>query len=295
LNAVASPAHLDASASFSLTLSCPSAAGQVAAMIQFLDQRQCYIDELSVYDDKIEGRFFVRCIFHGVGVNPLSLTELRQDFAAVADKHQMLWKIHSSDERMRVVIMVSGLDHCLADLLFRWRMQELPMDIVAIISNHDTLAPLALAHGIPFHHWPITPTTKAQQEDRLLSLVEEKNIDLIVLARYMQILSSAASRRLQNKAINIHHSFLPGFKGARPYQQAFERGVKLIGATAHFVTEDLDEGPIIEQMVDRVTHEHSAQQLQTVGRDMECQALARAVKAFIEQRVFVSGQRTILL
>jgi len=264
-------------------------------MVHFLEQRQCYIDELSVYDDKIENRFFARCIFHGAGATSLSLAQLRNDFATVAEAHQMSWKLHSSDNRPRVVIMVSRLDHCLADLLFRWRMQELAMDIVAIVSNHETLAPMAHVHGIPFHHWPITAATKLQQENRLLSLVEKENVDLVILARYMQILSSTTTQKLHNKAINIHHSFLPGFKGARPYHQAFERGVKLIGATAHFVTEDLDEGPIIEQMVDRVTHEHSAQQLQTVGRDMECQALARAVKAFIEQRVFVSGQRTIVL
>lgn len=281
--------------SFCLTLSCPSAAGQVAAMIKFLEERHCYIDELAVYDDKIEDRFFARCSFHGTNSEPLNLNALRKDFSSIAEAHQMSWKIHSSLERTRVIIMVSKISHCLADLLFRWKMKELSMDIIAIVSNHEELANLAQENGIPFYYWPMTIESKSEQEKKLINLVKKYNIDLVILARYMQIISPATSRKLKNKAINIHHSFLPGFKGARPYHQAFERGVKLIGATAHFVTEDLDEGPIIEQMVERVGHQHSVEQLQTVGRDMECQALARAVKAFIEHRIFLSGKKTILI
>ncbi|MFP6561646.1 formyltetrahydrofolate deformylase [Paraburkholderia sp. B3] len=281
-----------------LTLSCPSAAGQVAAVVGYLDKRHCYIDELTVFDDDISSRFFVRCVFHEVtdaGPAALDLAALRDGFQPIARDFGMTWAIHDVAVRPKVLIMVSRLEHCLADLLFRWRMGELQMDIVGVASNHADFEPLARQHGLAFHHLPVTPETRAQQEARVLELFESSGAELLILARYMQILSDATSRRLAGRAINIHHSFLPGFKGARPYHQAHARGVKLIGATAHFVTDDLDEGPIIEQEVQRVDHSLGPERLLAVGRDVECVTLARAVKAFVERRVFINGERTVVL
>ncbi|ALP64460.1 formyltetrahydrofolate deformylase [Paraburkholderia caribensis] len=283
---------------FALTLSCPSAAGQVAAVVGFLDRHHCYIDELTVFDDDISARFFVRCVFHGVASAPeaaLHIDTLRREFHPIAADFDMQWAMHDLDTRPKVLIMVSKLEHCLADLLFRWRMGELKMDIVGIASNHPDFEPLAVQHGLPFHHLPLTPETKRQQEAQILDLFESSGAELMILARYMQILSDETSRKLAGRAINIHHSFLPGFKGARPYHQAHARGVKLIGATAHFVTDDLDEGPIIEQEVQRVDHSYGPERLLAVGRDVECITLARAVKAFVERRVFINGDRTVVL
>ncbi|WDD91597.1 formyltetrahydrofolate deformylase [Burkholderia sp. FERM BP-3421] len=282
--------------SFVLTLSCPSAAGQVAAVVGFLDRRRCYIDELSVFDDDLSQRFFVRCGFHPTddATAPPDLDALRREFAPIAAGFDMQWAIHDASARPKVLILVSKLEHCLADLLFRWKMGELKMDIIGIASNHPDLAPLAAQHGLPFRHFPITADTKAQQEAQWLDLFETSGAELVILARYMQVLSPETSARLGNRAINIHHSFLPGFKGAKPYHQAHTRGVKLIGATAHFVTDDLDEGPIIEQVVERVDHAYRPEQLLAAGRDVECITLARAVKAFIERRVFLNGDRTVV-
>ncbi|MDR5818570.1 MULTISPECIES: formyltetrahydrofolate deformylase [unclassified Caballeronia] len=279
-----------------LTVSCPSAAGQVAAIVGFLERHHGYIDELTVFDDDLSERFFVRCVFHGAQPDePLDLAMLKREFEPIAGRFSMSWAMHDLAVRPKVLLMVSKLEHCLADLLFRWRMGELKMDIVGIGSNHPDLAPLAEQHGLPFHHLPITADTKAQQEARLLDLFDTSGAELMVLARYMQILSGETSRKLRGRAINIHHSFLPGFKGAKPYHQAHTRGVKLIGATAHFVTDDLDEGPIIEQEVERVDHAYSPERLLATGRDVECITLARAVKAFIERRVFINGERTVVL
>ena len=283
---------------FALTLSCPSAAGQVAAVVGFLDRHHCYIDELTVFDDDISTRFFVRCVFHGVASAPeaaLQIDALRREFRPIAADFDMNWAMHDLDTRPKVLIMVSKLEHCLADLLFRWRMGELKMDIVGIASNHPDFEPLAAQHGLPFHHFPITAETKQQQEAQILDLFESSGAELMILARYMQILSDETSRKISGRAINIHHSFLPGFKGARPYHQAHARGVKLIGATAHFVTDDLDEGPIIEQEVQRVDHSYGPERMLAVGRDVECITLARAVKAFVERRVFINGDRTVVL
>ena len=293
----------DRSHQFVLTLACPSAAGQVAAVVALLDKHGGYIDELTVFDDDLSERFFMRCVFHGTQAHdsvqgcgaPLDLVALKSEFAPIAAGFDMTWAIHDANVRPKVLLMVSKLEHCLADLLFRWRMGELKMDIVGIASNHTTLEPMAVQHGLPFHYLPLTPDTKARQEARLLDLFETTGAQLMVLARYMQILSEETSRKLAGRAINIHHSFLPGFKGAKPYHQAHARGVKLIGATAHFVTDDLDEGPIIEQTVERVDHSHSPERLLAVGRDVECITLARAVKAFIERRVFINGERTVVL
>jgi len=284
-----------------LTAACPSAPGQVAAVAGFLERHHCYIDEFTVFDDDLSNRFFMRCVFHAADTGtsdaaaPLSLATLQREFAALATPFEMQWAINDATVRPKVLIMVSKLEHCLADLLFRWRMGELKMDIVAIASNHRDFEGLAQQHDIPFHYLPITADTKPQQEAQLLELFNGCGAELMILARYMQILSGALSRSLSGRAINIHHSFLPGFKGAKPYHQAHARGVKLIGATAHFVTDDLDEGPIIEQVVERVDHAYKPERLLATGRDVECITLARAVKAFIERRVFINGDRTVLL
>ncbi|MFM0137748.1 formyltetrahydrofolate deformylase [Caballeronia grimmiae] len=279
-----------------LTVACPSAAGQVAAIVGFLERHHGYIDELTVFDDDLSERFFVRCVFHAARRDEtLDLDMLQREFASIAARFSMTWAIHDLAVRPKVLIMVSKLEHCLADLLFRWRMGELKMDIVGIGSNHTDLAPLAQQHGLPFQHLPITADTRSQQEARLLDLFHTSGAELMILARYMQILSGDTSRKLAGRAINIHHSFLPGFKGAKPYHQAHTRGVKLIGATAHFVTDDLDEGPIIEQEVERVDHSYSPDRLLATGRDVECITLARAVKAFVERRVFINGERTVVL
>jgi formyltetrahydrofolate deformylase len=280
---------------WTLTVACPSAAGQVAAISSFLDSQGCYISEFSCFDDELSGRFFVRCVFRANSSAKCVPEAIRDGFAPVAARFGMAWAMHDVRERAKVVIMVSKLDHCLRDLLYRWRIGELAIDIVGVVSNHPDLRFLAEADGLPFHHLPVTEATKPQQEAKLIRIVEEAGAELVVLARYMQILSGDLCERLAGRAINIHHSFLPGFKGAKPYHQAHARGVKLIGATAHYVTTDLDEGPIIEQLVDRVTHAHSPEQLLSVGRDMECQALARAVRYHVERRVFLNGSRTVVL
>lgn len=278
-----------------LTLSCASAAGQVAAVTGFLEARNCYIDEISVFDDSINQAFFMRCVFHADSGDMLPLSQMRDDFEAIGGRFGMTWAIHDTAVRPRVLIMVSKFDHCINDLIYRWRIGELKIDIVAVVSNHPDLEHLAQAHGLPFHHLPVTPENKQRQEARLLSLIKQSGTELVVLARYMQILSAQLSEALTGRAINIHHSFLPGFKGSKPYHQAHARGVKLIGATAHYVTTDLDEGPIIEQVVERVDHSYGPDQLLTTGRDMECVALSRAVKFQIERRVFLNGNRTVIL
>lgn len=278
---------------FILTLTCPSAAGQVAAVSGFLDARGGYIGELAVYDDEQHGQFFVRCVFRCDGQR-ISLQRLREEFEPVARRFSMTWAMHDPVDKPRVLLLVSKFDHCLNDLLYRMRIGELSMAVPAIVSNHPDLRPIADAHAIPYHHLPVTAASKSEQERKLRALIGETGAELVVLARYMQILSEDLCASLAGRAINIHHSFLPGFKGAKPYHQAYERGVKLIGATAHFVTSDLDEGPIIEQVVERVDHTHGPEQFLGVGRDSECFALARAVKYWIERRVFLNGKRTVV-
>ncbi len=278
-----------------LTVACPSAPGQVAAISGFLDGHGCYINEFSCFDDDLGDRFFVRAVFRPGSDSRAIPSTLRDHFQPVAARFRMDWAMHALSERPKVLIMVSKLDHCLRDLLYRWRIGELKIDIVGVVSNHPDLGFLAEADGLPFHHLPISEATKPAQEAKLMEIVEATGAELVVLARYMQVLSEDLCRRLQGRAINIHHSFLPGFKGAKPYHQAHARGVKLIGATAHYVTTDLDEGPIIEQVVERVSHACSPEQLLSVGRDMECQALARAVRYHVERRVFMNGSRTVVL
>lgn len=268
--------------------------GTTAAITGFLAARRFYLMEMHQFDDTLAQRFFVRITFCGVQGERVDLAKLRSDFAAIAAAEDMEWRIHDSAERTRVLIMVSNFDHCLEDLLYRHRTGELRMDITAVVSNHVTLQPTAARHNLPFFHLPVTPATKPAQERRLLELIESTRTELVVLARYMQILSDELCAQLRGRAINIHHSFLPGFKGAKPYHQAYDRGVKVIGATAHYVTHDLDEGPIIEQIVERVDHGYTPDMLVAAGRDSERRALSTAVRYAIEQRVFLNGGRTVV-
>lgn len=285
----------EATQRYVLTVSANSVRGQVAALSGFLEQHHCYISEFSQFDDPWARRFFARTVFRPDPDHPISPDRLRAGFEAVAAQFAMEWTLHDADRRCRVLIMVSKFDHCLNDLLYRQRIGELAMDVTAVVSNHPDLEAQVVGQGVRFLHLPLSAATKAAQEARLLEIIEETQSDLVVLARYMQVLSDELCARLRGRAINIHHSFLPGFKGARPYHQAFERGVKLIGATAHYVTADLDEGPIIEQVVERVGHTDGPEQMVSVGRDSEALALARAVKLHIEHRVFLNGNKTVLL
>ena len=277
-----------------LNASCPSRMGTTAAITGFLAARRFYLMEMHQFDDTLSQRFFVRITFCAVQGERVDLARLRSEFAAVAAAEEMEWRIHDSLERTRVLIMVSNFDHCLEDLLYRHRTGELRMDITAVVSNHVTLQPIAARHNLPFFHLPVTPATKAAQERHLLELVDSTRTELVVLARYMQVLSDELCERLRGRAINIHHSFLPGFKGAKPYHQAYDRGVKVIGATAHYVTHHLDEGPIIEQIVERVDHGYTPEMLVAAGRDSERRALSAAVRYAIEQRVFLNGGRTVV-
>ncbi|MGS2742170.1 formyltetrahydrofolate deformylase [Halomonas sp. LS-001] len=278
-----------------LKASCRGAIGTVSRVSTFLAQNHCYISELSQFDESDTGSFFMRCLFNTTpGVTP-SLEALREQFGnGVAKRDQMEWEIHDTTTPPKVLIMVSKFDHCLDDLLYRQRTGEITMEIPAIVSNHPDLKRLAEWYDIPFYHLPVTPETKEAQEQRLLEIIDETGAELVVLARYMQILSQELCEQLSGRAINIHHSFLPGFKGAKPYHQAFDRGVKLIGATAHYVTSDLDEGPIIEQVVERVDHTYSPVQLAAVGRDAENMALSRAIRFHLEHRVFPNGSKTVI-
>lgn len=276
-----------------LKTTCKAGRGIVAAVSGFLADRDCYINELAQFDDQDSERLFMRLAFEIESTN-LTKEDIIEDFKVIADDFKMEWQIHDAAAPTRVMIMVSRFDHCLADLLYRHQKGELNVEIAAIVSNHKDLRPMAEREGIRFIHLPMTKETKLKQEDALREIIAETKTDLVVLARYMQILTDDMCRELEGKAINIHHSFLPSFKGAAPYQQAFKRGVKLIGATAHYITGDLDEGPIIEQAVQPVDHSFSAQKLVSVGRDTEMTALARAVKLHTEHRVFLDGNKTVV-
>ncbi|MFD4141923.1 MULTISPECIES: formyltetrahydrofolate deformylase [unclassified Streptomyces] len=275
-----------------LTLSCPDKQGIVHAVSSYLFITGCNIEDSRQFGDRDTGLFFMRV--HFSADSPVTVDKLRASFAAVGDAFQMDWQIHLADERMRIVLMVSKFGHCLNDLLFRSRTGALPVEIAAVVSNHEDFAGLVGSYGIPFHHIPVTKDNKSAAEAQLLELVHAENVELVVLARYMQVLSDDLCKQLSGRIINIHHSFLPSFKGAKPYHQAHARGVKLIGATAHYVTADLDEGPIIEQEVERVGHEVTPEQLVAIGRDVECQALARAVKWHAEHRILLNGRRTVV-
>ncbi|OON72260.1 formyltetrahydrofolate deformylase [Streptomyces tsukubensis] len=275
-----------------LTLACPDKQGIVHAVSSYLFMTGCNIEDSQQFGDNDTDLFFMRVLFSAD--TPVSVEKLRASFAAIGDAFHMDWQIHRADERMRIVLMVSKFGHCLNDLLFRSRTGALPVEIAAVVSNHTEFAELVATYGIPFHHIPVPKDGKAEAEARVLDLVREERVELVVLARYMQVLSDDLCKQLSGRIINIHHSFLPSFKGAKPYHQAHARGVKLIGATAHYVTADLDEGPIIEQEVERVGHGVTPEQLVAVGRDVECQALARAVKWHAEHRILLNGRRTVV-
>lgn len=277
-----------------LSLSCPDRPGIVARVSTYLFEAGANILEAHQFDDTETGRFFMRVVFEPVAEGA-TVEAIRAGFAAIGRDFAMEWTIRPRSEKRKVMLLVSKSDHCLADILYRWRSGDIVMDIVAIVSNH----PIETYHhldfdGIPFHHLPVTKSTKLEQEAAIWALVKECGAELVVLARYMQVLSDGLAAKLSGRCINIHHSFLPGFKGAKPYHQAHERGVKLIGATAHYVTSDLDEGPIIEQDVERITHQDRPEDLVAKGRDIERRVLARAISAHLEDRVILNGRKTVV-
>ncbi|HJQ05338.1 MAG TPA: formyltetrahydrofolate deformylase [Nocardioides sp.] len=276
---------------FVLTLTCPEAPGIVFAVSRFVMEHGGNISASHQFDDRLTDTFFMRVQFR---VTEGSVEELRRDFLPIAHQLGMAWQLHDLQTPTRTLLMVSKFGHCLNDLLFRTSTGALNIEIPLIVSNHRDFEGEAAAHGIPFVHVPVTPETKPEAEARLLELVDEYDVDLVVLARYMQVLSNELCGKLEGRAINIHHSFLPSFKGAKPYHQAHARGVKLIGATAHYVTSDLDEGPIIEQDVARVDHSLDPAEMTAAGRDVEAQVLARAIRWHSERRVLLAGSRTVV-
>jgi formyltetrahydrofolate deformylase len=278
---------------YALTLSCPNRPGIVAAVSTYLFEHRCNIVDAQQFDDAISGRFFMRVCFDGIP--PPAFDRVHDEFSAIGTGFDMAWRFRSVARKQRVMLLVSKYDHCLADLLYRWRIGELPMEVAGIVANYPrgTYAHVDF-DGVPFHHLPVTRLTKLEQETQIWSLIRDEAIDVVVLARYMQILSDGLAAKLAGRCINIHHSFLPGFKGARAYHQAHERGVKLIGATAHYVTSELDEGPIIEQDVERISHRDTPEDLVRKGRDIERRVLARALRHHLEDRVVLNGRRTVV-
>lgn len=277
---------------FVLTLACPDRKGIVAAVSRFLVEQDCNIIHSAQFGDPDNGRFFLRMVFQSEKTS--AVQTLESAFHPIAEKFEMDAQFHDQTRKIRTIVMVSKFGHCLVDLLYRHRIGALPIEIAAVISNHTDYEDMVRAQGLPFLHLPVSKTNKAEQESKLLQMIEQQSIDLVVLARYMQILSADLCAKLSGRAINIHHSFLPSFQGARPYSQAHGRGVKLIGATAHYVTAELDEGPIIEQEVERVTHALSPEDYAAVGRDIESVVLARAVKWHAEHRILLNGRRTVI-
>jgi formyltetrahydrofolate deformylase len=277
-----------------LTLSCPNRPGIVAKVSTCLFENGANILDAQQFDDTETGNFFMRVVFDSAQ-RPVDLAQLRERFGAIAEAFAMRWLLRASDEKKRVLILVSRFDHCLVDLIYRWRSGELPMEIIGVGANYprETYEHIDFG-GIPFHHLPVTRQTKLEQETQIWELVRSSGCDLVVLARYMQILSDGLAAKLQGRCINIHHSFLPGFKGAKPYHQAHQRGVKLIGATAHYVTSDLDEGPIIEQDVEIITHRDTPDDLVRKGRDIERRVLARALAHHLEDRVLLNRNKTVV-
>ena len=283
---------MSTTANYVLTVTCKSTRGIVAAISNYLAEKGCNIVDSSQFDDLESDKFFMRISF--ISEAGTEIAEIVDQFAPVAKKFDMEHQFYEGDKRTKVLLMVSRFGHCLNDLLYRWKIGALPIDIVGVVSNHFDYQKVIVNHDIPFHHIKVTKENKPQAEARLMEVVEQSGAELIVLARYMQVLSDAVCKKMSGRIINIHHSFLPSFKGANPYKQAFERGVKLIGATAHYVTADLDEGPIIEQDVARITHAQSAEDYVSIGRDVESQVLARAVHAHIHHRTFMNGNKTIV-
>jgi formyltetrahydrofolate deformylase len=279
---------------FVLTLSCPDKPGIVYAVSSFLVQHSANIIDSQQYGEPGGGLFFMRVHF-SVPPPGRAAADLGRDFTWVADSYQMSWQLHDQAERIRTLVMVSQLGHCLNDLLFRWSTGSLPVDIAGVVSNHEVFRGLTESYQLPFHYVPVTAATKPAAEAELMSVIDKTDAELVVLARYMQIISPEVCQRVEGRMINIHHSFLPSFKGAKPYHQAYSKGVKLIGATAHYVTPVLDEGPIIEQDVIRVDHAYGPERLVEAGRDVEARVLARAVTAHAEHRVLLNGSRTVVL
>jgi formyltetrahydrofolate deformylase len=277
--------------SYVLTLSCPDRPGIVHAVSGYLFERGGNILESQQFDDTESGRFFMRIVFAVAAPTDA----LQAGFAPLAARFGMQWTLRDRAHKRRVMLLASKFDHCLADVLYRWRLGELPMDVTAIVSNHprETFRHLDF-EGLPFHHLPIDKASKQAQEATLWSLVESTGTEMVVLARYMQVLSNELAAKLAGRCINIHHSFLPGFKGSRPYHQAHTRGVKLIGATAHFVTADLDEGPIIEQDTQRVSHHDTPDDLVRIGRDIERRVLAQALRCYLDDRILLNGDKTVV-
>nr|WP_306763097.1 formyltetrahydrofolate deformylase [Oceanimonas pelagia] len=277
-----------------LTAHCPGSLGTVDVVTRYLREQGCYVVEMQTFDDVLSRHFFIRAEFRPPAEQPFDEAAFRQGFAPRADGFAMDWQLTASHYRPNVVIMVSRLDHCLNDLLYRYRTGQLAVEIPAIISNHPDLQRLADWHHIPYYHLPVDDNNRAEQEAQVLGIIQECEADLVVLARYMQVLSPELCARLNGRAINIHHSLLPGFRGAKPYHQAYDKGVKLVGATAHYINNDLDEGPIITQGVEVVDHSHYPEQLIAKGKDIECITLARAVQYHIEQRVFLHNGKTVV-
>ena len=277
-----------------LTVSCPEANGIVRAVSDFLFQRGATISDAAQHRDPVIDRFFMRVEFEEVEADLPSAEKLDEDFLPLAKQFDMEWSFFDVRKRARVLLAVSTHGHCLTDLLHRWSSDALPAEVVGVISNHEAMRGISEWYGLDFHYLPVTPDTKVQQEDAMMDIIREKQVDLLALARYMQILSPRMCEMMAGRAINIHHSFLPGFKGANPYRQAYLRGVKIIGATAHYVTTDLDEGPIIEQAVERIDHNFDIDELVQIGRDAECAAFARAVKWHCEHRIIVNGNKTVV-
>jgi len=277
-----------------LTLDCAESPGIVHAISGFLLDHGCDIIDNKQYGDRRQGHFFMRVHFSSMRES-FSTEELRADFAPLAEKWRMNWQLEPQGRKRRVLIIVSKMGHCLNDLLFRARSGDIPVEIVAVVSNHRDQEALVQWHGIPFHHLPVSKDTKPEAEAALMELVDGLDVELVVLARYMQVLSDGLSAKLAGRTINIHHSFLPSFKGAKPYHQAYDRGVKTVGATAHYVNAELDEGPIISQQVIEVDHTYTAEDLVAVGRDAECAALRNAVRWHCEGRILLLGNRTVVL
>lgn len=278
---------------FVLRVKCKDKPGIVAAVSSTLSNAECNIEESAQFNDHLSGQFFMRVVF-----SPLTDSAQQnfcRNFLNAAENFEMDWDVHDCAESVKTVVMVSKEDHCLHDILYRWSSGNLPIEIVAVVSNHESCRKLTADHGIPFYYLPVLSTNKAQQEQTLRDIINDTKAELIVLARYMQILSPDFCTEFKGRVINIHHSFLPGFKGAKPYNQAYERGVKLIGATAHFATSDLDEGPIIEQETVRITHADDPEKLKIIGRDTEKLVLARAINIFAQRRIFLQGHRTVIL
>ncbi|WP_149141911.1 formyltetrahydrofolate deformylase [Gemmobacter caeruleus] len=283
---------MTSASNYVLTVACASTRGIVAAISGFLADKGCNITDSAQFDDRETGRFFMRVTF--TSEEGVTAQTLRSEFEAVAKPFAMDWTLGAAHEKTKVIIMVSRFGHCLNDLLYRSRIGALPIEIVAVISNHMDYQKVVVNQDIPYYCIKVTKENKPQAEAQLLQVVEDSGAELIVLARYMQVLSDALCKKMSGRIINIHHSFLPSFKGANPYKQAYERGVKLIGATSHYVTADLDEGPIIEQDIIRVTHAQSADDYVSLGRDVEAQVLARAIHAHIHHRVFMNGNKTVV-